>query len=123
VKFSKTCRTTQQEPCKECDRAIAVWLFLQASCSTIAWLDDWTRLLLQHKQRLEAQLSKFTPVIQGQVFLRRDRPPCMVSRRWLQIIVQSSQAAAELQDLLRSLTSCMMAVTKLGNMQQVSCMQ
>jgi hypothetical protein len=51
---------------------------LQASCSTIAWLDGWTRLLLQHKQRLESQLSKFVPVIQGQGLLRRDRPPCMV---------------------------------------------
>lgn len=54
---------------------------MQASCSTIAWLDGWTRLLLQHKQRLEGQLSKFTPVIQGQELLRRDRPPCMVRGR------------------------------------------
>jgi hypothetical protein len=53
-------------------------MLLQATCSTIAWLDGWTRLLLQHKQRLENQLSKFVPVIQGQGLLRRDRPPCMV---------------------------------------------
>lgn len=56
----------------------------KASCSTIAWLDGWTRLLLQHKQRLEGQLSKFTPVIQGPELLRRDRPPCMVGEAGLQ---------------------------------------
>lgn len=30
---------------------------------TMAWLDAWAKLLLQHKSRLEHQLSKFAPVI------------------------------------------------------------
>lgn len=35
----------------------------KASCMTMAWLDAWAKLLLQHKCRLEHQLSKFAPVI------------------------------------------------------------
>lgn len=35
---------------------------LQATCSTMAWLDAWTRLLLKQKLSLEQQLSYFTTV-------------------------------------------------------------
>lgn len=36
----------------------------------MAWLDAWTKLLLQQQYSLEQQLAKFTPVITSQGLVR-----------------------------------------------------
>jgi hypothetical protein len=44
----------------------ASWLQMQAACATMAWLDAWAKLLLQHQSILEQQLAKFAPVVPGE---------------------------------------------------------
>jgi hypothetical protein len=45
------------------------WLQMQAACATMAWLDAWAKLLLQHQSILEQQLAKFAPVVPGEGLL------------------------------------------------------